>query len=154
MFQFWEKFCNIRYLIGSLNFNTGAWGYFNNLLQYLGLYQWPSKAAGQIDTYPSPDSNVIDGAKLHVDNISWDTTEDTLLQVFSEYGDVTDTVVMRDTETGHSRHFGFVTFSTYEEACDARQGLHNEEVDGRRLRVREAPKRRQEGQESDKYKMA
>ncbi|KAI1063526.1 hypothetical protein LB506_005874, partial [Fusarium annulatum] len=73
------------------NFNTGAWGYFNNLLQYLGLYQWPSKAAGQIDTYPSPDSNDSLTASSF-SNLSWDTTEDTLLQVFSEYGDVTDAV--------------------------------------------------------------
>ncbi|KAI1044301.1 hypothetical protein LB504_013022 [Fusarium proliferatum] len=60
-------------------------------------------------------------------NISWHTTEDTLREVFSEYGEVTDTTVMRDVDTGRSRHFGFVTFETFEEACLARERLNNQE---------------------------
>lgn len=49
--------------------------------------------------------------KLFVGGLSWETTQDTLLQYFSKFGDVIDCVVMKNVESGRSRGFGFVTFS-------------------------------------------
>ncbi|KAJ8590948.1 RNA-binding domain-containing protein [Rhizopogon salebrosus TDB-379] len=74
-------------------------------------------------------------AKLYVGNLSWNTTDDTLRDAFSEFGQVLDTIVMKDRETGRSRGFGFVTFATGEEADAAIAGLNEQEVDGRRLKV-------------------
>ncbi|KAF5646085.1 glycine-rich rna binding protein [Fusarium tjaetaba] len=74
-------------------------------------------------------------ADLVINNIARDTDEETLMQVFSEYGEVLNTIVMRDRDTGKSCHFGFVTFSTAEEAEMARTRMHNQELDGRRVRV-------------------
>ena len=42
---------------------------------------------------------------------------------------------MRDRDTGRSRGFGFVTFSTSQEASAAIAGLNGQELDGRRIRV-------------------
>jgi cold-inducible RNA-binding protein len=42
---------------------------------------------------------------------------------------------MKDRETGRSRGFGFVTFTSVQEAEDAIAGLHDQDLDGRRIRV-------------------
>ncbi|EKJ77338.1 hypothetical protein HYE68_010850 [Fusarium pseudograminearum] len=74
-------------------------------------------------------------SKLYVGNLSWNTTDDTLRQTFSEFGEVTDSIIMRDRETGRARGFGFVTFSTEEQANAAVDALNEQELDGRRIRV-------------------
>ncbi|EIM82949.1 RNA-binding domain-containing protein [Stereum hirsutum FP-91666 SS1] len=74
-------------------------------------------------------------AKVYVGNLSWNTTDDTLRQAFSEFGAILDSIVMRDRETGRSRGFGFVTFGTPEEADAAINNLNEQELDGRRIRV-------------------
>ncbi|KAF8734998.1 hypothetical protein AX14_002956 [Amanita brunnescens Koide BX004] len=58
-----------------------------------------------------------------------------LLQAFSEHGSVLDSIVMRDRDTGRSRGFGFVTFSNSSEADAAIRSLHEQELDGRRIKV-------------------
>ncbi|KAG2033503.1 hypothetical protein BDR03DRAFT_902485 [Suillus americanus] len=74
-------------------------------------------------------------AKVYVGNLSWNTNDDSLRQAFGEFGNVTDAIVMKDRETGRSRGFGFVTFSGNEDAEAAIQGMNEQELDGRRLRV-------------------
>ncbi|XP_021936644.1 heterogeneous nuclear ribonucleoprotein 27C isoform X9 [Zootermopsis nevadensis] len=49
--------------------------------------------------------------KLFVGGLSWETTQETLQRYFSRYGEVIDCVVMKNSESGRSRGFGFVTFS-------------------------------------------
>ncbi|KAI0717209.1 hypothetical protein C8T65DRAFT_641715 [Cerioporus squamosus] len=74
-------------------------------------------------------------AKVYVGNLSWNTTDDTLRSAFSSYGQVLDSIVMRDRETGRSRGFGFVTFGNGTEAQAAIDNLNEQELDGRRLKV-------------------
>jgi RNA recognition motif-containing protein len=66
-------------------------------------------------------------SKVFVGNLSWNTTDDTLSQAFSEFGHVLDALVMRDRETGRSRGFGFVTFGSSKEAQDSVEGLNETE---------------------------
>ncbi|KAE8362254.1 hypothetical protein BDV27DRAFT_131781 [Aspergillus caelatus] len=74
-------------------------------------------------------------SKVYVGNLSWNTTDDTLRHAFSDFGAVTDSIVMRDRDTGRSRGFGFVTFSSEQEAEAAINGLNEQELDGRRIKV-------------------
>ncbi|KAM1684355.1 hypothetical protein TB2_035117 [Malus domestica] len=52
-----------------------------------------------------------DEGKLFIGGLAWDTNEDKLTDYFNQYGDVTQTVIMRDKVTGRPRGFGFVVFS-------------------------------------------
>jgi len=74
-------------------------------------------------------------AKVYVGNLSWNTTDETLREAFSNFGNVVDSIVMRDRDTGRSRGFGFVTYGSSGEAEAAIGGLNEQELDGRRIKV-------------------
>jgi RNA recognition motif-containing protein len=81
------------------------------------------------------------GNRLYVGNLSFQTQEDVLRDVFSEIGEVTDCKVITDRETGRSRGFGFVTMATDDQAQEAISQLDGADLDGRALRVNEAEER-------------
>jgi len=86
--------------------------------------------------------------KVYVGNLSWSTNDDTLRETFAPYalnGQIVDSIVMRDRETGRSRGFGFVTFATEGEAQQAINNLNEVELDGRRIKVNLANARPQGG---------
>jgi len=74
-------------------------------------------------------------SKIYVSNLSWNPTDDSLKNAFSEFGQVVDSIVMRDRDTGRSRGFGFVTFNAAEEAQAAINRLNDQELDRRGLEV-------------------
>ena len=77
-------------------------------------------------------------AKLYVGNLSFDTTQQDLEQLFGEAGTVESANLIEDRETGRSRGFAFVEMSSDEEAQNAISSLNGKEVDGRELKVNEA----------------
>lgn len=86
--------------------------------------------------------------KLFVGGLSWGTDDQLLRDAFETHGSVTEAKVILDRETGRSRGFGFVTFSTAQEAGAAIQALDGRELDGRTIRVNPAdakPPRRDQG---------
>ncbi|CAL1707787.1 unnamed protein product [Somion occarium] len=74
-------------------------------------------------------------AKVYVGNLSWNTTDESLRNAFADFGQILDSIVMRDRDTGRSRGFGFVTYSSGQEAQAAIAGLNEQELDGRRVKV-------------------
>jgi len=76
--------------------------------------------------------------KLFVGGLDWNTTDASLAQAFGEFGEVTDSKVIMDRETGRSRGFGFVTFQDGAAADAAVAGMDGQMLDGRTVRVNEA----------------
>lgn len=76
--------------------------------------------------------------KLYVGNLPYNTTEDDLRNLFSQYGGVDSVAVITDRETGRSKGFGFVEFGNDAEARSAIQALSGQEYGGRALTVNEA----------------
>ena len=76
--------------------------------------------------------------KLFVGSLSWDTTEESLQNFFSQVGAVTSCSVISDKFTGKSRGFGFVEMASEEEAQRAVQELNGKDLDGRTIVVNEA----------------
>jgi RNA recognition motif-containing protein len=79
--------------------------------------------------------------KLYVGNLSFDTTDQDLEQVFGEIGTVESTNIIEDRDTGRSRGFAFVEMSSKEEGQNAISQLDGKEIDGRQLKVNEAKPR-------------
>lgn len=73
-----------------------------------------------------------DQGKLFIGGISWDTTEENLTEYFGNYGEVLQTVIMRDKMTGRPRGFGFVVFADPSVLDRVLQDKHT--IDGRTVR--------------------
>lgn len=76
--------------------------------------------------------------KLFVGNLSFQTTQEDLIQAFSPYGAVESATVLTDRSTGQSRGFGFVEMTNRNEAQAAINALNGTQLDGRALNVNEA----------------
>ncbi|XP_039134103.1 31 kDa ribonucleoprotein, chloroplastic [Dioscorea cayenensis subsp. rotundata] len=73
--------------------------------------------------------------KLFVGNLSWSVTAESLSGVFQEYGNVIGARILYDGDTGRSRGYGFVCYSTKEEMDAAIEQLNGVELEGRAMRV-------------------
>ena len=78
------------------------------------------------------------GTKLYVGNLSFNTTENELQELFSQAGTVQEVTLMQDKFTGKSRGFAFVTMSSEEDAQNAISKFNGQTVEGRPLTVNEA----------------
>jgi RNA recognition motif-containing protein len=85
------------------------------------------------------------GKKLYVGNLSYETTDGMLEQLFGEFGTVQSAQVIMDRDTGRSKGFGFVEMGSDQEAQAAIKALSGKEVNGRTLTVNEAKPREDRG---------
>ena len=77
-------------------------------------------------------------AKLYVGNLSFNTTETDLQDLFATVGPVQETLIMQDRMTMKSRGFGFVTMTNDADAQKAIAQFNGKQVEGRALTVNEA----------------
>ena len=80
--------------------------------------------------------------KVYVGNMNYATTEQSLHDLFSQYGQVQSCRMVNDRDTGRFKGFAFVEMSTDEEAQAAIAAVNGLELDGRALRVNEAFERK------------
>ena len=78
------------------------------------------------------------GTKLYVGNLSFNTTETDLQDLFAQAGPVQEVTLMQDKFTGKSRGFAFVTMTSDADAQKAITEFNGKTVEGRPLTVNEA----------------
>jgi len=78
---------------------------------------------------------------IYVSNLSFNTNDAELNELFSKFGEVSSAKVIMDRESGRSRGFGFVEMPSEEEGKEAMAGLNNKEVEGRAMAVSVAKER-------------
>ncbi|KAL3642731.1 hypothetical protein CASFOL_013546 [Castilleja foliolosa] len=73
--------------------------------------------------------------KIYAGNISWNLTSQALRDAFAEQPGYLSSKVIYDRESGRSRGFGFITFSSAEEVDSALNALNGLELEGRPIRL-------------------
>ena len=81
------------------------------------------------------------GTKLYVGNMSYETNNSDLEQMFGEHGTVESVQIINDRATGRSKGFGFVEMSSEEEAQAAIGALDGQDFGGRTIKVNVAKPR-------------
>ncbi|KAL3515168.1 hypothetical protein ACH5RR_022070 [Cinchona calisaya] len=79
--------------------------------------------------------------RCFVGGLAWATTDESLGEAFSQYGEVIQSKIVNDRETGRSRGFGFVTFKDEQSMKDAIEGMNGQNLEGRNITVNEAQTR-------------
>jgi len=78
---------------------------------------------------------------IYVGNLSWSMTDEDLNSLFAPYGTVSSAKILKDKMSGRSKGFGFVEMENDEEAKAAIAGLHETEIQGRKIVVNESQPR-------------
>ena len=76
--------------------------------------------------------------KLYVGNLSYETTDADLRDMFEQHGSVSSAQVIMDRDTGRSKGFGFVEMGDAQHADAAINALNGQSSGGRQLTVNEA----------------
>lgn len=82
--------------------------------------------------------------KLFVGSLPWSISSDKLQELFSQYGPITEAIVITDRDTGRSKGFGFLTFEKEEDAKKALE-MDGKEIEGRTIVVNVAKPREERG---------
>jgi cold-inducible RNA-binding protein len=78
---------------------------------------------------------------IYVGNLVWACTNEDLMTLFGQYGQVAKAQIIMDRETGRSRGFAFVEMPDANEAKTAIEALNGADFNGRALTVNEAKPR-------------
>ncbi|ETN42053.1 uncharacterized protein HMPREF1541_03992 [Cyphellophora europaea CBS 101466] len=83
---------------------------------------------------------------VYIKNIDESVSDDDFTKLFEQYGDVISATITRD-ETGKSRGFGFVNYTTHESASKAVDELNDKDFHGKNLYVGRAQKKHEREEE-------
>jgi RNA recognition motif-containing protein len=86
--------------------------------------------------------------KLYVGNLSYETTESDLRELFAQAGTVNDVALIKDRDTGSSKGFAFITMSSQEEATKAIEQFNGKSLGNRELTVNVARPREERSRSS------
>lgn len=89
--------------------------------------------------------------KIYVGNLSYRMRDEDLGKLFSNYGTVTESVIILDRETKRSKGFGFVDMPNQEEGEAAIEDLDGKEVEGRNLKVNVAKPREEKPRRAPRF---
>lgn len=73
--------------------------------------------------------------RIYIGNLSFNTTEDKLTEVFSGFGKVLSASIIKDKTTGFSKGFGFIEMPEDDSAFKAIKELNGKDLDGRKVRI-------------------
>ncbi|PLW98404.1 MAG: RNA-binding protein [Marinilabiliales bacterium] len=82
---------------------------------------------------------------IYISNLSYDTTSESLEDLFAGYGEVSSANIVKDRDTGMSRGFGFVEMINDDEGNKAIEELNNSDFEGKTLTVNIARPRNDRG---------
>ena len=82
---------------------------------------------------------------LYVGNLPYQTSESDLRELFAAHGEVESARIITDRDTGRSKGFGFIEFTSRSEGEQAIAELNGREIDGRQIKVNEAKPRNDRG---------
>ena len=77
----------------------------------------------------------MDKKKLYVGNLPWSVNDQSLKEMFAQFGEITEAVIISDKYTGRSKGFGFVTFANEADAEKAIAEMANKDIEGRKIVV-------------------
>ncbi|KAG9304381.1 hypothetical protein G9A89_019943 [Geosiphon pyriformis] len=85
---------------------------------------------------PGPEGPLVDPCNLFIKNLDANISSSDLFQQFRKFGRIISARVMRDQETGNSKMFGFVSYTTSEEADRAKTSMNNKMLGSKQIVVR------------------
>ena len=86
------------------------------------------------------------GANLFVGNLAEEVDEKKLKDIFSSFGVVLSTKIMRDPESGISKHYGFVSFDNFDSSDEAITKMNGQYLSGKPIEVEYAYKKDTKGE--------
>lgn len=89
--------------------------------------------------------------RIYVGNLNYATTEDTIENEFSAFGQVDEVKIVTDRETGRPRGFAFVAMTNDDEGREAIEKMNGVELEGRTLTVNEARPRQGGGGDGGRH---
>lgn len=78
---------------------------------------------------------------IYIGNLNYDISEDELMDIFKEYGEVASVKIIIDKYSGRSKGFGFIDMPNDQEASEAMENINDTDIKGRRIKVNQARER-------------
>lgn len=86
----------------------------------------------------------MDKSRLFVGSLPWSIDNNSLRDLFAQFGEITDVFVVTDRDSGRSKGFGFITFAKEEDAQKALD-MNGKDVEGRTIVVNVAKPKEDRG---------